>query len=137
MSRRRLLVALALLVPLGLLTKASDLPLVRGHLGGAVYVVFWTYLALLLKPRWPPARVALGVLAATSAIELFQLVRWPERVRASFLGGALLGSEFDPLDFAAYAVGAAIAVLGSRYTGSTKVVEKSTPGASASTASSQ
>jgi hypothetical protein len=136
-SRRRLLVALALLVPLGLLTKASGIALVRGHLGGAIYVVFWTYVALLVQPRWPPARVALAVLAATSAIEAFQLVRWPERVRASFLGGALLGSEFDPWDFAAYAVGAVIAVAGSRYTGSTKVVEKSTPGASASTASSQ
>ena len=116
MSRLRLLLALALLVPLGLLTKASDLPLVRGHLGGVVYVVFWTYLALLVRPRWPPARVALCVFAATCAIEAFQLCRWPEGFRATFLGGALLGSEFDPKDLAAYAVGAAIAVLGSRCT---------------------
>ena len=114
MSRTRLLVALALLVPLGLLTKASGLPLVRGYLGGVVYVSFWTYVVLLARPRWPPARVALFVLAATCAIEVFQLCRWPEGFRATLLGGALLGSEFDPWDFAAYAVGAAAAVTGTR-----------------------
>ena len=136
MSRLRLLLALALLVPLGLLTKASGHPLVRGYLGGSLYVVFWTYAALLARPRWRPARVALAVFAATCAIEVFQLARWPEGVRATLVGGALLGSEFDPWDFAAYAIGAAIAVAGT-YTGRRNAVAKSTPGASASTKSSQ
>lgn len=138
-SRRRLAVALALFVAAGLLTKASGNALVRGYLGGVVYVVFWTCAALLARPRWRPARVAAAVLLATCAIEMFQLCRWPAGFRATFLGGALLGSDFDPRDFAAYAVGAAAAVAGTRalYTGSTKVVAKSTPGSSASTRSSQ
>lgn len=114
MNRRRLLIALALLVPLGLLTKASSLALVRGHLGGVFYVIFWTYAVLLARPSWRPARVAIAVLVVTCAIEVFQLSRWPEGVRATFLGGALLGSEFDPWDFPCYAVGAAIAVAGTR-----------------------
>jgi len=114
-SRRRLLIALALLVPLGLLTKASGIAVVRGYVGGALYVVFWTYAALLARPRWPPAKVALCVFLATCAVEIFQLCRWPEGFRATFLGAALLGSEFDPWDFAAYAAGAAASVLGARF----------------------
>ena len=114
MSRHRLLVALALLVPAGLLTKASGIAVVRGYVGGALYVVFWTYVALLARPRWRPARVALCVFLATCAVEVFQLCRWPEGFRATFLGAALLGSEFDPWDSAAYAVGAAASALGAR-----------------------
>jgi hypothetical protein len=113
-SRRRLLIALALLVPLGLLTKASGVAVVRGYVGGALYVVFWTYAVLLARPRWRVSRVALCVLLATCAVEVFQLCRWPEGFRATFLGGALLGSEFDPWDFAAYAVGALASVFGAQ-----------------------
>jgi hypothetical protein len=138
-SRARLLLALSLLVPAGLLTKASGAPLIRGYLGGALYVMFFTYVVLLARPRARPAAVALGVLLATCAVEAFQLCRWPEGLRATFLGGVILGSEFDPLDFPCYAVGAMLALAGARalYTGSTKVVAKSTPGSSASTTSSQ
>lgn len=139
MSRRRLLLALAVVVPLGLVKHSSGSEFIRGYAGAVLYVVFWTYVVLLARPRWRPARIALAVLLATCAIEVFQLSRWPEGVRATFLGGTLLGSQFDPWDFAAYAVGATIAALGARalYTGRTKLVAKSTPGSSASTRSSQ
>jgi hypothetical protein len=108
-SRLRLLVALALLVPLGLLTKVAGPGLMRGYLGGVLYVVFWTYAALLARPAWPPARVALAILLATCAIEILQLWHpaWLERARATPVGGMLLGSTFDPWDFPCYAVGAA------------------------------
>lgn len=111
----------------------------HSYLGGVLYVVFWTFTVLFARPRWRPTRVALGVLLATSAIEVFQLCAWPAGFRATFVGGALLGSTFDPLDFPCYAVGAATAIAGARalYTGRTKDVEKSTPGSSASTSSSQ
>jgi hypothetical protein len=112
--RKRLLLALAVLVPLGLATKLGGPGIVRGYAGGVLYVAFWTYAVLLVRPRLPPATVALAVLLATCAIEVFQLSAWPERVRATFLGSLILGSEFDPLDFPCYAVGAAVAVAGAR-----------------------
>lgn len=116
MSRRRLLLALALLVPLGLLTKALGPGVVRSQAGGALYVVFWTYAVLLARPGLSPARVALAVLLATCALEALQLWHpaWLERARATAPGDVLLGSTFDPLDFAAYAVGAAAAVGAAR-----------------------
>jgi len=115
-SRRRLLVALALLVPLGLLTKATDNELVRGYAGGVLYVVFFTCAVLLARPDWRPAPVAAGVLLATCALEVLQLWHppWLERVRATFLGHALLGSTFSGWDFACYAVGALLAIALSR-----------------------
>jgi hypothetical protein len=104
-----------------------------------LYVVFWTLAAMFVRPAWRPPRVAALVLLATCAVEVLQLCRWPAGFRATLLGGALLGSEFDPWDFAGYAVGAVAAVALSRaaYTGRTNVVEKSTPGSSASTTSSR
>lgn len=136
MSRRRLLLSLALLVPLGLLTKASGLVLVRGYLGGVLYVVFWTYVVLLARPQGRPARVALAVLVATCAIGILQLWRWPEGVRATFLGGALLGSEFDPLGLRGLR-GRRRGRSGRHARAVHRLVAKSTPGVSASTRSSQ
>jgi len=113
MSRRRLLVVLALLVPLGLLTKATDQELIRGYAGGVLYVMFFTFAVLLARPEWRPERVAAGVLLATCALEVLQLwhPQWLERVRATFLGQTLLGSTFSGWDFAAYALGAAAAIV--------------------------
>jgi len=116
MRRRRLLVVLALLVPLGLLTKATDNELVRGYAGGVLYVMFFTFAVLLARPDWRPERVAAGVLLATCGLEVLQLWHppWLERIRATFLGQALFGSTFSGWDFAAYALGAAAAIALSR-----------------------
>jgi hypothetical protein len=109
--RLRCAAVLAVVTPLGFASKLYTGPgaaWVATKSGGLLYVVFWVFVVLGLCPRLSPGRVALGVLAATSALELLQLWHpaWLEPVRASFLGHALLGSTFAASDFPYYAAGA-------------------------------
>ena len=113
-ARRGYLVLAVLLVPLGLGTKACSGPAsawARDHGAGMLYVAFWVFAALALRPRWSPGRVALVVLALTCALELLQTVRHSglARVRATWLGDALLGTTFDPRDLPYYGAGALLA----------------------------
>ena len=112
-GRGRYLAALAIVTPLGFLSKLYSGPgveWVANHAGGFLYVVFWIVLVLALAPRLPGAAVAAGVLAATCALEVAQLWHPPalERIRATFLGHALLGSTFEASDFAYYVAGALV-----------------------------
>lgn len=112
MSRARLALAIAVVVPLGIATKFVDVDWVRSYVGGVLYVIFFTFLVLFLRPAWRPWRVSLGVFLATCAVEVLQLwhPEWLEPIRATFVGHALLGNTFQWLDFPCYAVGAALAL---------------------------
>jgi Protein of unknown function (DUF2809) len=112
-GRGRYLAALAVVTPLGFLTKFYAGPgaaWVTDHAGGFLYVVFWIALVLALIPRWSGAASAAGVLAVTCALEFAQLWHPPflERIRATFLGHALLGSTFAWSDFPYYVAGALV-----------------------------
>jgi len=112
-GRGRYLVALAVVTPLGFLSKFYTGPgatWVADNAGGFLYVVFWIALVLALLPRLLGAAVAAGVLAATCALEFAQLWHPPllERIRATFLGHALLGSTFAWSDFPYYFAGALV-----------------------------
>lgn len=101
-----------MVTPLGFATKLYHGPghaWVSGHAGGVPYVTFWILLVLLVAPRLSAARVTLAVLAVTCTLEFLQLWHPPilEHIRASFLGRALIGSDFDWGDFPYYFVGAA------------------------------
>ena len=75
MRRARLAFALAIVVPLGFLTKFYRAPaddLVNNYLGGVLYEVFWVFAVLLLRPAWPVPRVAAGVSTLTCALEFLQ-----------------------------------------------------------------
>lgn len=113
MNRRLGLLAL-LLVPLGVATKLYAGPAefwVRAHAGGVLYVMFWCWTLLALRPHWPARTVAAVVLAATCVLEFMQL--WHpaplQAVRATALGHALLGSAFSWSDFPHYLLGAVLA----------------------------
>lgn len=113
LGRRRLayLAILAVLTPLGFATKFYHGPAhawVSGHAGGLLYVAFWILVALAVAPQLPAGRVALVVLAVTCVLEFLQLWHPPllERIRATFLGRALIGSDFDWGDFPYYFLGA-------------------------------
>ena len=115
-SRRRLLIALAILTPLGFATKVYTGPAawwVNDYLGGVLYVIFWLLVALLIRPSLSPVKVAIGVFVVTSALETLQLWHPPflEAIRATFLGQALIGTTFIPWDFLHYAVGCVLGVL--------------------------
>ncbi len=78
------------------------------HPAGAVYEIFWI---LVVFAVWPTRRVVkrapVVVFATTCALEALQLWHPPllERLRATFLGAAILGTSFDWLDFPHYAAG--------------------------------
>lgn len=113
MNWRLGLLALSL-IPLGLATKLYGGPAelwVRAHAGGVIYVMFWCWTLLALRPHWPVRSVAAVVLAATCTLEFSQL--WDpapvEAVRATALGHALLGNTFSWSDFPHYLLGAVLA----------------------------
>ena len=102
---------LAVITPAGFLTKFYTGPgsgWVASSAGGFLYVVFWIALLLALFPGLSRAAACAGVAAATCAIEFTQLWHPPflERIRANFLGHALIGSTFAWSDFPYYLAGA-------------------------------
>jgi hypothetical protein len=111
--RQRLAYAgvLAIVTPLGFATKFYPGPgadWVATSAGGFLYVLFWVFLILVLAPSASPRIVAIGVLTATSLLEVLQLWHpaFLERIRSTFLGHALLGSTFSGWDFLYYALAA-------------------------------
>lgn len=113
--RLRLLLILAIVVPLGFATKLYTGPArawVHGHAGGFLYVIFWCLLALAIRPRLSPWVVGAAVLLVTSVLEFLQLWHPPllQAVRSNFLGHAFLGSTFAWSDFPYYGAGALVAV---------------------------
>jgi hypothetical protein len=123
--RRRTLLSLLVVTPLGLLFKLYPGP---GHRwfnnygAGVLYVIFWCLVLFLIWPRQERAtRIAAGVLAATCVLEVLQLWHPPllEQVRATFPGRALLGTTFAWWDLPHYVLGAALAWWWMRFAGLT------------------
>jgi hypothetical protein len=115
-SRGFLIVCLVLATLFGFTSKHYGGPggyWVRDHGAGILYEVFWILLVLAIRPRLSPARVAGAVLFATSMLEFLQLWHPPflERIRATFLGQALIGSVFSWWDFPPYVIGCWLGAL--------------------------
>lgn len=111
--RKRILIFLLFLVPLGFFTKAEKihhLPWISNHLGGSFYVIFWILVVQFLFPSARPFKISLWVLIATSAIECTQLLSHPllEIIRANFMGRTLIGNSFNGVDFLYYILGAVV-----------------------------
>jgi hypothetical protein len=115
--RGRILLSLLVVTPLGFLSKLYAGP-ARGwfnnYAGGVLYEVFWCLVLFLFWPRRESAlKIAVGVLAGTSALEVLQL--WHpgllEQIRLTFLGRALLGTTFSWWDFPHYVLGCALGWL--------------------------
>ncbi|MGH1363534.1 MAG: DUF2809 domain-containing protein [Calditrichia bacterium] len=106
---------LALLcVPIGLFSKS--LPgWVAANLGGAIYVMWWGFLALTLRPKLSPLKVAGAAFIVTCGVEFLQLWHplFLETIRATQAGRLVLGSTFSWIDFPFYLIGAmAVAGIG-------------------------
>jgi hypothetical protein len=79
-----------------------------------VYEVFWCLLVFFFWPRCQNAlKIALGVFAVTCLLEVLQL--WEpvflEKIRATFLGRAIIGTDFTWWQFPYYALGSLIGWL--------------------------
>ncbi len=100
---------------LGLRAVAADGVVADGvakYGGDALYTVLLLALVVLAAPHWTPLRAAGTALAASWAVELFQLSPVPaELSRHSVAARLVLGSTFNAPDLFWYAVGAAVGGL--------------------------
>jgi Protein of unknown function (DUF2809) len=88
-------------------------PVVRDVLGDALWAAMATWWIAAVAPAMRLAWRAAVALVLCFAVELSQLVHTPvlDALRRTTLGYLVLGSGFDPRDFAAYAGGVLAAVL--------------------------
>jgi hypothetical protein len=88
-------------------------PAVQDILGDALWAMMIAWLVGAIIPRTPPWRRAAVAIAFAWAVELSQLLHapWLDGWRRTTLGQLTLGTDFDPRDLAAYAVGVLAAVL--------------------------
>ena len=118
MKRNRILYAVlaAACIGLGLASRAfrADLPAFWGEYGGdtiwAMMVYFLFAVLLARKPVW---LVSLCALVFSYGIEFSQIYHapWIDSVRATTLGGLVLGQGFLVSDLICYAAGILIALL--------------------------
>ena len=118
MKRNRILYAVlaAACIGLGLASRAflADLPAFLGEYGGdtiwAMMVYFLFAVLLARKPVW---LVSLCALVFSYGIEFSQIYHapWIDSVRATTLGGLVLGQGFLVSDLICYAAGILIALL--------------------------
>lgn len=110
--RRWVSLALALTVVLGLLSRRYPLPgILAEYTGDALYAAaaFWGFAWLACAAS--AAKVAVWAFSACVLVELSQLLSWPwlQELRATTVGGLLLGQGFKWPDLIAYAIGVSVA----------------------------
>ena len=116
-TRLWILLSLLVVTPLGFALKLYTGPgqnWVNNYAAGVLYEIFWCLALFLFRPRREYAgRIALGVLIATSLLEVLQLWHpWPlEQIRRTFLGRTLLGTTFSWWDFPHYLLGCGLGWL--------------------------
>jgi hypothetical protein len=112
--RKRILVSLLVITPLGFLFKLYAGPVqgwFNNYAAGVLYEIFWCLVLLFFWPhRKFTAKIAMGVLVVTSLLEVLQLWHpWMlEQIRSTFLGRTLLGTTFSWWDFPHYVLGCAL-----------------------------
>lgn len=98
---------------------ADGLPLVRYYLGDVLAVIFLYALVKAVFSNIPSGRLALAVMAFSTAIEVLQYAGVPDLFdRTSLWVQLLLGSRFEWLDILMYATGLIIVLLAEKYCGS-------------------
>lgn len=79
---------------------------VRDYAAAVFYELFWmlAFFGLFIASRRAVLAVPAGVFVITSLLEVLQLAKSPplQVARSFYLGRALLGTTFDPWDFAVY-----------------------------------
>jgi hypothetical protein len=112
--RRRSLLAvwLVVLIALGLGSRRPDMAeFCVLYVGDVLWGALFFVLAALVRPSATTVRLWIASTAVTELIELSQLYRapWAEGLRATRVGGLLLGHAFSWSDLVCVALGAAVA----------------------------
>ena len=121
MIRKRILLSLAVITPLGFLFKGYSGPAAwwfNDYGAGLLYEVFWCLVVFLGMPRREAVtRIAFWVFGITCLLEVLQLWHpWVlEQIRSTFLGRALIGTTFVWWDFPHYILGCLIGWLWMRW----------------------
>lgn len=109
-SRARVLLAIILVIPLGMLVR--QLPGEVGNLAaGACFPVLFALLIWTVAPRVRGPICAVAAFAIAATIEVAQLTPVPALLTAAFPPAYwLVGTTFAPLDLVGYALGAVLVV---------------------------
>jgi hypothetical protein len=116
-KRKRILLSLCIVTPLGFLFKSYSGPAHRwfnDYGAGVLYEVFWCLVVFFFVPKKKyTIHIAAGVFAITSILEILQLwhPQFLQQARATFLGAALLGTTFVWWDFFYYILGCVLGWL--------------------------
>jgi hypothetical protein len=115
-QRMRIGIILLILVPLGFYSKFYSGPAshwVHDYAGDILYPIFWFYVLIFILPKIKPGVAAVSVFLFSTAIEFTQLLNTAclEHIRSTFLGRALIGTGFVPMDIAYYLVGCVLAIV--------------------------
>ena len=110
--QRRNLALVPSAIALGLLSRrVGSSAVVPEFAGDVLWGALFYVLFAVLRPNMPQARVWVWAVLSTEAIELTQLYRapWVVRLRATAIGGLLLGHGFSWSDVLCVALGATLA----------------------------
>ena len=113
-NRVWLLVSVMLVIALGLASRRPGVPgFVLAYAGDTLWGVLFFLLSALVWPRGSALSLAASAIAITESIELSELYQgeWALRLRATRLGGLLLGHAFSWSDVLCVFVGGALAAL--------------------------
>jgi hypothetical protein len=113
-NRVWLLILVTLVIALGLASRRPGAPaFVLAYAGDALWGALFFLLSALVRPRGSALSLAASAIAITESIELSELYRgeWALELRATRLGGLLLGHAFSWSDVLCVFVGAALAGL--------------------------
>jgi hypothetical protein len=120
-SRRRLIYGLliVILIPLGLAIRKYPQALysfIAQYAGDTVWAAMVYFMFTFLFPLWPLRKKLLAAFLFCYLIEISELYQapWINAIRATWLGGRILGYGFLWSDLACYAVGIFLATFGDR-----------------------
>ncbi len=112
-----LLVIGTLLLGLGSRHFFGEVPFIKNYVGDVLWALMIYFGVALLFNKWPASVVAFATVAFSFSIEISQLYHapWIDGVRATRLGGLILGFSFLWSDLLCYCLGVLIGVLADRF----------------------